>query len=260
MASVMIIGWTRSSATPSAVDEADRGRHGQRSRRSPMRPVGSPDQAKQRQGDGADRDDGRDRQVDAAGDDDEGLAGRDEADDGGELDQVAQMADRRRSRASRSWRRPRPARRRERRNGRLRRIAMAREREDAGCSCLRLLRSCGSATAPMMIRPCATYWATGVKPRKNMTLIITLSSRLPASAPRMVPWPPRKPTPPSTAAAIEFSVKDCADHRIARAGLRRDEESGAGAQQAADGIGRDPRRVDRRRPSGRRRVGFSPAA
>ena len=40
-----------------------------------------------------------------------------------------------------------------------------------------------------------------------MTLIMTLRSRLPASAPRMVPVPPRKPTPPSTAAAIEFSVK-----------------------------------------------------
>ena len=39
-----------------------------------------------------------------------------------------------------------------------------------------------------------------------MTLIMMLSSRLPASAPRIVPWPPRKPTPPSTAAAIEFSV------------------------------------------------------
>ena len=45
-----------------------------------------------------------DRQVDAAGDDHEGLADRDEADDGGELDEVAQMADRRRSRAKRSWR------------------------------------------------------------------------------------------------------------------------------------------------------------
>ena len=107
------------------------------------------------------------------------------------------------------------------------------------------LRNCGSATAPMMIRPCATYWATGVKPRKNITLIITLSSRLPASAPRIVPWPPRKPMPPSTAAAIEFSVKACADQRVARAGLRRDEQAGAGGQQTADRIGGDARAVDR---------------
>ncbi len=39
-----------------------------------------------------------------------------------------------------------------------------------------------------------------------MTLIITVRSRLPASAPRIVPRPPRNPTPPSTAPAIEFSV------------------------------------------------------
>src|SRR5579872_6093731 len=66
---------------------------------------------------------------------------------------------------------------------------------------------CGSATAPMMMSPCATYCATGGRPKKNITLIITLRSRLPAMAPRIAPWPPRKPTPPSTAAAMEFRVK-----------------------------------------------------
>ena len=39
-----------------------------------------------------------------------------------------------------------------------------------------------------------------------MTLIRMLISRLPASAPRIVPCPPRKPTPPSTAAEIAASV------------------------------------------------------
>ena len=77
-----------------------------------------------------------------------------------------------------------------------------------------------------------------------MTLIRMLSSRLPASAPRIVPWPPRKPTPPSTAAAIAVERERLADQRIARAGLRGDEEAGEGLKQAADDIGAHARGRD----------------
>ena len=103
----------------------------------------------------------------------------------------------------------------------------------------------GSATAPMMISPCATYCATGVKPRKNMTLIITLSSRLPASAPRMVPCPPRKPMPPSTAAAIEFSVKAVPMTGSPEPVCAATNRPAPVDKQAADRIGGDPRGIDR---------------
>ena len=95
-----------------------------------------------------------------------------------------------------------------------------------------------------MIRPLATYWATGGNPKKNMTLIITASSRLPAIAPRNVPMPPRNPTPPSTAAVIEFEDQGRADDRVARARLRRDIDPGEGGKRAGDGIGYDPRSGD----------------
>ena len=101
------------------------------------------------------------------------------------------------------------------------------------------------ATAPTMIRPWATYWATGGKPRKNMTLIITLEQQ--AAGERAA----HRALAAEEADAAEHGGGDrveregAADDRIARARLRGDEEAGEGRQQAADRIGGDPRAVDR---------------
>lgn len=64
-----------------------------------------------------------------------------------------------------------------------------------------------SSTAASFVGMCGAILFNSAQVSGGMTLIITESSRLPQIAPRIVPLPPRKPTPPSTAAAIEFSVK-----------------------------------------------------
>ena len=92
MASVMIIGWTRRKMTPSPLTRPIAVASPEVARMADG-PVGSAGSDRSGKATGADRDDGGDRQIDAAGDDDEGLSGRDEADDGSELDEVAQMAE-----------------------------------------------------------------------------------------------------------------------------------------------------------------------
>src|SRR5581483_82058 len=159
----------------------------------------------QRHDDGRDRDGGRDRKIDAAADHHQRLADPDQADHRGKLHQVAEMPE-----LGEAWQRDsrsKPEQRHDEIGQGAARGIIAHEGTKRRHAIRRsICRKRGKATVTTMINPCTTYCATGGILRKNITLISTLISRLPARAPRNVPCPPRKLTPPSTAAAIAASV------------------------------------------------------
>src|SRR3984957_2294465 len=193
-------------ADDEAVQRSDSGGDEKRERDC-SEPGGVGVESHQRQDDGGDRDDRADREIDPAADHGNGLADTNEADHRRKLDDIAQVGvgaearDQERGRDPQDRDNPVGD---ERAAVRGRKALQAQDRvQDALRKDARIK---GSATVATMISPWTTYCATKGRPMKNMTLIRMLMSRLPASAPRMAPCPPRNPPPPSTAAAMAESV------------------------------------------------------